>query len=261
VEWFDVLFTRDTPKWALFTTFGTPHLIWLALSLLASIWFFQKMKRMAAIDPERVWNITKWLGLWCFVGWVVPAFLLVAVDQDTYAKDNLPLHLCSSGGIILPLTVLTRNKVLLNFAYGLYLPGAVAAIATPATPYEHYSYLSLYFILFVLSHLIIIFVPLGAIAAGELQPSWRYYPAVLGIGFGLMAIDYPLNKLLDSNYLFVNYPAENTPLELFAEWVGVPGYVGVLAVLGAIVIAGMFASYQAVSHLRRVHPVAQVLVV
>ncbi|MDR0435659.1 MAG: YwaF family protein [Propionibacteriaceae bacterium] len=247
MEWLDILFTRDAPQWSLFVTFGTPHLIWIALSAAVCVWFFQVMKRIALLDKERAWNITKWLGLWCFIGWVVPAFLLVAVDPETYAKNNLPLHLCSSGGIVLPLTVLTRNKVLLNFAYGLYLPGAAAAIATPGVPYAHYSYLSLYFILFVVSHLIIIFVPLGAIASGVLQPSFRYYPAVLGIGLGLMAVDYPLNKLLDSNYLFINWPEPNTPLELFAQLAGVPGYVAVLAGFGAVVVASLFGVYRAVS--------------
>ncbi|MDR1355364.1 MAG: YwaF family protein [Propionibacteriaceae bacterium] len=254
MEWFDILFTRSAPQWSLFTTFGTAHLIWIAGSVAVVMWIFQWIKRVAHQNPERAWNITKWFGLLCFIGWVVPAFLLVAVDAETYAKNNLPLHLCSSGGIVLPITVLTRNKVLLNFAYGLYLPGAAFAILTPGVPYAHYSYLSLYFILFVLSHLIIICVPLGAIASGVWQPSIKYYPAVMGIGIAFAAIAYPINKLLDSNYLFINWPEPNTPLELFADWAGVPGYVLVLAAFAGVLVLGLFGLYHLIAKMHPTEP-------
>jgi uncharacterized membrane protein YwaF len=95
---------------------------------------------------------------------------------------------------------------------------------------------------------------------GWWKPSWRYYPATIGVGVALMAIAYPVNKWTDSNYFFVNWPERGTVLEFFGSVLGRPMYLPVLVAVAAIVIALMFSIWSIIDaflrhHARRSSPV------
>jgi hypothetical integral membrane protein (TIGR02206 family) len=245
---FDILFTRNVPPDLLWTWGDAAHWIYMLLSLAACVFCLRRLHRL----PEEKRNTATWwlVGL-AFSMWIVPPVIMCVTDTGERWIEHLPLHLCSSACIIIPLAILTRSKVLMNYVYGLCFPGAVMAIVTPGSMYRALSYLGFHYWLYNVSHVILIIAGLAPIAFGWFRPQWRYYVPACLIGTALMIVDYPINKLLDTNYLFVNRPEPGTPIAAMADLAGVPGYVGVLAGLAYVVIAFMFAVWSAIAAIQK----------
>lgn len=237
---FDILFTRAAPPAQLWVWGDVMHVTYLVLSLITIIvavrWFRQ-------VSPARHQRVLQVLAAAAFSMWIVPPVLLCVTDTGERWIDHLPLHLCSSACLIVPAALLTSNKALLNYTYGLSLPGAVAALLTPGEVFRGLSTYGFHYFLFNFSHLILILCALAPIAMGVYRPQWRYYPTTLGIGIALVIVDYPLNKWLGSNYMFVNWPEPGTILETFAGIAGNPGYVVLLVGFAAVVVALFHAAW------------------
>ncbi|MDR1807333.1 MAG: YwaF family protein [Propionibacteriaceae bacterium] len=245
---FDVLFTRQVDP-GLLWTWGCPaHWVYMALSLIAVVLILRHLSRLPEARQARA---TWWLVGLAFSMWIVPPVIMCVTDTGERWIEHLPLHLCSSACIVIPLAILSRNQALLNYVYGLCFPGAVMAIVTPGAMYRSLSYLGFHYWLYNVSHVILIVAGLAPIAFGWFQPRWRYYLPACGIGTALMIVDYPINKLLDTNYLFVNIPEPGTPIEAMANLAGVPGYVAILAGVAYAVIACLFAAWSLIALIRR----------
>jgi hypothetical integral membrane protein (TIGR02206 family) len=245
---FDIMFTRQiSPQWR--WSFGDPaHLTYIVLCLVGAVWALRALSRASRRRGEQA---MRWLAGAVFTMWIIPPLLMCLTDTGERWIDHLPLHLCSSACVLIPIGLTTRNQVLLNYAFGLSFPGAVAAILTPGEVFRSLSWAGFHYFLFNFSHLLLIVAGLGAIAVGWFRPSWRRYPAVLGIGLALMVVDYPINKWLGSNYMFVNWAEPGTVLETFADVAGTPGYVGLLVVFGAVVVALLYAVWSLAAWLSR----------
>lgn len=245
---FHILFTQQVPASTLWTPWDRMQLIYLALGVISITWILRWMTHVPAEKKKRVVAI---IAAVVFSMWIIPPVLQCITDTGERWIDHLPLHLCSSACIIIPIGLLTRNKPLMNYAYGLCLPGALAAVIFPGELYRRLSTYSFHFFLFNFSHMCIIVACLAPIALGFFRPQWRYYLAAGGIGIGLMAIAYPINKVLGSNYFFVNWPEVGTILELFGSIAGRSMYIPVLITVAGIVIALMFGIWTAVAKVRK----------
>jgi hypothetical integral membrane protein (TIGR02206 family) len=235
---FDVLFTRTVPENLLWTWGDPAHWVYMILSLAAVTLILRHLHRLPADrQPRATW----WLAGLAFSMWIIPPVVMCVTDTGERWIEHLPLHLCSSACIIIPIGLLTRSNVVLNYVYGLCFPGAVMAIVTPGSMYRALSYAGFHYWLYNVSHVILIVAGLAPIAFGWFRPRWKYYLPACGIGTALMIVDYPINKWLDTNYLFVNRPEPGTPIEAMANLAGVPGYVAILAGVAYAVIAFLFA--------------------
>ncbi|MDR2373192.1 MAG: YwaF family protein [Bifidobacteriaceae bacterium] len=246
--WFDLLFTQDAPAGTLWVWGNPAHLVYLAVAvvlIVAGVWAISKA------PPERHDQITRWLAWSVFSIWIVPPALMCLTDTGERWIDHLPLHLCTSASILIPIGLLKRNQLLLNFGFGLGLPGAVAALIFPGEMFQGLSSYSVHYFLHNIGHVLPVVACLAPIAMGWWRPSWRYYPATVGVGVALMAIAYPVNKLAGSNYFFVNWPEPGTALEFFGSVLGPSMYLPVLTVVAAAVMAAMFAIWSAVAALAR----------
>ncbi|MDR0594063.1 MAG: YwaF family protein [Bifidobacteriaceae bacterium] len=259
-DWFDLLFTRQAAPDTLWIWGNSAHLVYLVIALVAavmSVWALTK------VPPDRQDRVIKWLAWSVFSIWIVPPALMCLFDTGERWIDHLPLHLCTSASILIPIGLLKRNQVLLNFSFGLSLPAAVAAIVFPGEMFQHLSSYSIHYFLHNIGHILPIVAALAPIAMGWWRPSWRYYPATVGVGVVLMGIAYPVNKLIGamtprgSNYFFVNWPERGTLLEVFGELFGRAMYLPVLVVVAALVMAAMFGIWSAVAALAHVGPVRQ----
>jgi hypothetical integral membrane protein (TIGR02206 family) len=237
---FDILFTRSAPADQLWVWGNRPHLIYTVLVLGAIIVAVRWFRR---VPPESQPRVIQILAGAAFSMWIIPPVLMCITDTGERWIDHLPLHLCSSACLVIPTALLTRNKTLLNYTYALCFPGAVAAILTPGEVFRTLSSYGVHYFLFNFSHLILILACLAPIAMGIYRPRWRYYPTSLGIGLLLMAIDYPINKWLGSNYMFVNWPEPGTILDTFAGVAGNPGYIGLLVIFAAVVVALLYGTW------------------
>jgi hypothetical integral membrane protein (TIGR02206 family) len=242
--WFDLLFTRRAPAETLWVWGDTAHVVYLIVALISivvSVWALTK------VPPDKQDRVIKWLAWSVFSVWIVPPFLMCVTDTGELWINHLPLHLCTSASILIPIGLLKRNQVLLNFGFGLGIPGAAAAIIFPGEMFRYLSFCSVHYFLHNIGHILPIVACLAPIAMGWWRPSWRYYPATVGVGVALMAVAYPVNKLLKvSNYFFVNWPERGTLLESFGNWFGLTWYVPVLMVVAAAVMAAMFGIWSAI---------------
>jgi uncharacterized membrane protein YwaF len=243
--WFDVLFTRQVPEGSRWVWGNGPHVFYLVLTLATvtvAVWALTK------VPPDRQDTATKWLAWSVFSVWIVPPALMCLTDTGEAWINHLPIHLCTSASILLPIGLLTRNQVLLNFGFALGLPGALAAIVFPGEMFRYLSSYSMHYFLHNIGHILPIVACLAPIAMGWWCPSWRFYPATVGVGVALMGVAYVVNKILKtSNYFFVNWPERGTLLESFGEWFGLTWYVPVLMVVASAVMAAMFGLWSLVS--------------
>ncbi|MDR2566055.1 MAG: YwaF family protein [Bifidobacteriaceae bacterium] len=242
--WFDLLFTRDAPPRTLWVWGNTAHLVYLALGLVVIV---VAVRALAKVPPEKQDRVVKWLAWSVFSIWIVPPALMCVTYTGERWIDHLPLHLCTSAAILIPIGLLKRNQLLLNFGFGLALPAAVAALVFPGEMFRYLSSYSVHYFLHNVGHVLPVVACLAPIAMGWWRPSWRYYPATVGLGVALMAIAYPVNKLTNSNYFFVNWPERGTILEFFGSVLGRQMYLPVLVAVAAAVIAAMFGIWSAVA--------------
>ncbi|MDR2347898.1 MAG: YwaF family protein [Bifidobacteriaceae bacterium] len=246
-DWYDLLFTRNAPPETLWLWGNPAHLVYLVLTLLTIV---VAVRALTRVPPDKQDLVIKWLAWSVFMVWIIPPLLMCVTYTGERWIDHLPLHLCTSASILLPIGLLTRNQVLLNFGFGLGLPAALAAIVFPGEMFRYLSSYSVHYFLHNIGHILPIVASLAPIAMGWWRPSWRYYPATIGVGLGLMAIAYPVNKWIGSNYFFVNWPERGTLLETFGTVFGRSMYLPVLAAAAAAVIAAMFGIWSAVSWAR-----------
>ena len=74
-------------------------------------------------------------------------------------------------------------------------------------------------------HVLIILYPWLLFVSGNIRPKTRHIWQPVLLLCGIVPPVYLFNKKFDSNYMFINVPPENTPLEFLADQMGNPGYL------------------------------------
>ena len=239
---FNLLFTRNIPDGLRFRSFGTPHIAYLLAAALLAFIMAMRAKHLDAARKEKSLK---------FFAWALPIIYLsrftVFILLDTFVEpqmsllDRLPFHLCALNAIIIPLAVSKNSKTLFNYMYCISLPGAAAAMLTPAMSYYgQYFFISWQIVFFYLDHTVMTLVPVLAVAYGKFRPDYRRLPHVAAIIVPYTIAVYFADKLLNENWLFLNYPDEGTIIALFAVYFGNPGY---LAAMFALAFAVIFLLY------------------
>ncbi len=157
---------------------------------------------------------------------------LTLVLSGAYGLDRLPLHLCSLANYLLLVHALGGGELLGQFLAAFCLPGAAAALLLP--DWNYYPLFNWMTLCCFLLHALTVGYTLMLMAGGELRPEPRRAPACLGLMLALAAPVYIFNKLAGTNYMFLNWPPERTPLAWFA-FLGRPGYLlGYLPLIAAV---------------------------
>ena len=200
-----------------FERFGFGHFLWLFVigaGLVLGCFAYRKA------PPERrpgfrLLTASAALGLELW-----RAGLLMSRGQ--YDLGRLPLHLCSLSIYLCFFHALTGRPGLGQFLYALTLPGAAFALLFPdwaGQPLFGFITVSSF-----LLHFLLVLYPLMQVAIGELRPEPRRLPGCIGRMLLLALPVYGLNKLWNTNYMFLNLPPAGSPLALFA-FLGAPGYL------------------------------------
>ena len=154
-------------------------------------------------------------------------------------RTGLPLHLCSLTGLIILPALTSESNTLWQMTLYLGMPGALMALLFPSvveTPWPQLTALA-----FHTMHALVFLAPLLPLGlgwrpdAGGALCSWL---AVMVLGLAVLAV----NALLGSNYLFLGWPVEGTPLTALAAH-GLTGYRLALAGIctGVIALEGLAA--------------------
>lgn len=163
-------------------------------------------------------------------------------------RTGLPFHLCSISLFTYPLAVFTKNGVFRNFIYAVNMPGALFALITPDI--GNSTVFSFYFLHLIIAHTFIVLIPLYMVSCGFFRPDYRLLPGVTLMLLATMIPALLLNRVIGSNYYFINGPVRGTLTGTFAEWVGDDAYLLPMLCLLAAVWALLYAPFAASNFIR-----------
>jgi hypothetical integral membrane protein (TIGR02206 family) len=209
-----------------FVLFGTGHLIALVVVALFNIWVVRQFRGAPEATLKKVrWGITAalWLNELAWHLWNVYC--------GTWTiQTMLPFHLCSvlvwGGGLAL----LTRNKAVYEFMYFLGIGGALQALLTPEAGIYGLPHFRAFQTL--IAHGLILSSPIYMTFIEGFRPTWKSILRVAVIINIYMVIVFFVNKLLDSNYLFIaRKPETASILDMLPDW---PVYILYMEALGIV---------------------------
>ena len=213
--------------------YGIEHLCWLAAAVLfiAGISLLYRKS-----DSRRRRKIQVVMAILIVLEEVTRDIFLIVTDQ--FAVSHLPLHLCSVNIILIAVHACKRTKTVDNFLYGICIPGAAAALLFANwLELPVWNYMSIHSFTV---HILLVAYPVMMTVGGELQPSVKQLPKCIGLVFGLAVPIYIFNLIFDTNFMFLMYGEEGTPLVFwFQEHMGthLPG----LAILAAVALTAMYS--------------------
>lgn len=174
------------------------------------------------------------LRLWIAAGNMALSLLRAAVliGAGEYGIGRLPLHLCGIAVYLSLFHALRPGRLSAQFLLAFCMPGAIAALLFPDWV-GHPAWSFLCVCNFTIHGLLAIYV-LMQVSGGDIRREPRLLPACLGLMLLMAAPVYVFNRVAGTNFMFLNFPAPDSPLELFA-FLGRPGYIlGYLPMLALI---------------------------
>ncbi len=219
---------EDLPEGVGFPLFGGAHILWLGIAAALAGLLCMRYRRAPEDGRRRLRHALGWAVLACE--------LLKDVNiaaQGRFGVWFLPLHLCGLAVFFTFAHARRPGKTLGNFLYSCCGPGALFALLTPDwTYYPPFSYHS---IVGFIVHALLAAYPLMLVVGGDLRPEAKYLPRCFGILLCCAVPIYCFNRAFGTNYMFLMWPSPGSPLEWFASFLGVPGYLlGYLPMLAAV---------------------------
>ncbi len=220
--------SENIPQGMGFALYGREHLIWLG-AIAACVAALCAISRRA--DHERRRRLCIALTSVTLAYQIIGDIVLIATGQ--YAVNYLPLDLCGLAIFAEFACALRPSPLLKELVYCLFMPGALAALAfsdwVVLPPWNFFAVRS-----FVIHGLLTAY-PLMLLAGGEFRPDIKKLPKCFGIGLLMCVPIYIIDKALDQNFFFLNWPSPGSPLVMFEELLGNPGYqIGLPLMLWAV---------------------------
>ncbi len=218
------------------TLFDAEHLIWMTGIALAGVILCLIHRRLTE-KGRRAFKRT--VALTMFGVYLLRQLIILA--QGEYGVWCLPLHLCGMSLYIEAVDSLFPNRFTRELCYAVCMPGALMG-----TIYANWTYMPtfnfIYITSFVLHGLMVIY-PLLALTGGDYRPSVRWLPACFGFLAAVSVPVYFFNMHFGTNYMFLSRPSPGSPLELFEQWFGNPGYLLGFVIMIAILWTVMYAPF------------------
>lgn len=220
-----------------FNIFDSTHIKWLC-----SIMFMLILALFAYRKSQQKQYFLVFLFALLFLGEAAKQIYLLINNQYTYWSP--PLHLCGLGIFICGWYALSPNRINATLLYSLTLPGALIALIFPGWTYEvvggfihiHSFFFHAILVLFVLCPLFQFELVL------RVQDLW------VSVVFLIVVVPliYFYNLKFDTNFMFLNEPVENTPLEWLYLQFHSSGYLVSLSVLMIVIWCIQYGIYYVV---------------
>lgn len=205
-----------------FTIFDSVHLTWLfgiSLFFILSLYYYHHFShKQQQLFQKSIFWLLLFLEL---------AKQLYLVSTNQYSYWSPPLHLCGLGILIIGWHAYFPNRTSATLLFTLTLPGAAIALIFPGWTTDAIgSFLHIHS--FVFHALLIVFV-LALVRERQLQTDFRdCWRAVVFLALTVPII-YAYNAAFNTNFMFLNKPVENTPLQWLFDAFGASGYLVSLA--------------------------------
>ncbi|NLO62318.1 MAG: TIGR02206 family membrane protein [Clostridiaceae bacterium] len=225
----------DFPEGILGTpNFSPTHLTWLSVSIAIIVIAVLVLKKSG--NPLRQGTQRVLIILAAVLE--ISRWIWAAIIGHYTVVEMLPFHLCSLSIWMEMAAVFSGKQLLKDFGYCLCLPGALAALLTP--DWSVYPLFSFQYLHSVTVHSLLFLIPLIWVVSDGFRPNFKNLPKCFGILMLFAAPVFVLNLILGSNYLFLREAPKDTPLELFENICGNPGYLVPLFLLVFVIWAVLY---------------------
>ena len=206
-----------------FPLFGSIHIIWFT-GIATGIFLLCRVSlRLSEAKQLQLLNSTVLLALCCT--FTQDAILTVTGHMNA---RMLPFHLCDLAAffyLFLQMRALRTGywTSLSEIALCLFMPGAVLGILFPVwNVYPAFHYMTIHGFGY---HALIVLYPWLLFVHGNIRPRIHHVWQPMLLLCCIIPPVYLFNKKFGSNYMFINEPPKNTPLEFLANQMGNPGYL------------------------------------
>lgn len=142
---------------------------------------------------------------------------VISLATGQWEWGFLPLHLCSINIFVCVINSFKRDKFTSEILYSVCIPGAALALLMPTwTTLPYWNFMSLHS---NSVHVLLIMYPLLLIAGG-FRPDFRRLPKVFALLLAECVPIFFLNKIIDTNFFFLNGTENNPVLEILASLFG-----------------------------------------
>lgn len=219
------------PKGMGFSHFDSFHLSWLGLFAMILVGNCLLYRKLGQNGRKR------WRKIVALLLAADELFMLIPMlITGRFHVSYLPFHLCSINIWLIVIHAWKPGKLLDNFLYTVGIPGALAALLFPSwTRYPIANYM-LWHSFTV--HILLIVYPVVLTVAGEIRPEPKMIPKTLGLLLAFGAAAMAVNRIFDTNFMFLRYASKSNPLYWFETTMG--NHLWGFLVLGAAVIFVMY---------------------
>ena len=146
-------------------------------------------------------------------------------------QTMLPLHICSILIWLAGFMLIYKNFRIYEFAYFIGIGGALQALLTPDAGiygFPHYRIFQT-----MISHGLLITSAIFMTTVEGFRPTWKsFWRVIIGVNI-YAAIIFPINRILGTNYLYINgKPATASLLDALPAW---PYYIIYMEIIGLVV--------------------------
>lgn len=218
-----------------FALFSPEHFLVMALLAVGGFLILYASRRCASEKGTR--NLAIVLGVFMIVQELFDRGYHVLLVGDRLA-DALPLHLCGMSVFLSAVMLMNRSYRLFEVMYFWGLGGATMAILTPDLQFDfpHPVYIT-----FFTSHALIIVAVLYMMLNFGYRPTTGSLVRAILLTNAYMLLVYPVNLLLNTNYLFLNAkPQGATILDALGPW---PYYIAGMEVIGLVTFVLLYLPF------------------
>ncbi|TCT26330.1 putative integral membrane protein (TIGR02206 family) [Melghiribacillus thermohalophilus] len=200
----------DSPP---FVAFSSSHWIMLALFFFG-IFLLVKGSILIQTHPPLEHSLRGFFFI-LLLGSEISYQVWTAANGVWNPADHLPLHLCGIASIVAATALLTNYEKLIQIAFFIGLTPAMLALITPELPYDfpHFRFFK-----FFIHHMIISWASLFLVLTRPVSIRFRVVLEVFIVLNLYALLIYPLNRLWNANYLYLNKrPEAATLLDFFGD--------------------------------------------
>jgi hypothetical integral membrane protein (TIGR02206 family) len=222
------------PRGQGFDYFGPVHLAWIAYCVVLIACCTHLYLRASEKGRRRAtWGLA-----------IVPLVLLVSQDalmiaSGTFTPAWWPLHSCNACEYLGLIYAAIPAAWIGEMLFCLSTTGAVCAILFPG--WAWCPPLSWPVFCGFTEHSLMLALVVAKVLSGELKPDLRRMWQAVAFSGAYALFCMFVNSRLGTNFMFLNAPADGSPLIAFEQWLGYPGYLAPF-LLGILALwRGMYA--------------------
>jgi uncharacterized membrane protein YwaF len=179
-------------------------------------------------EKTKTWAL---LGLSIFniIIFTINKFVLFRVFDDLEVLNELPLHLCNMNLILIPVALLTKNKLLMGYTYYVATIAAMAAIMFFDSRYVGVNVMTYSVFVYFFYHAVLVATPILLVMFGLYTPEKSQIINVIILLLCMATVIHGFNLFMRStglctisNYFYTMGMEGNPVLELLMKLVPIP---------------------------------------